>query len=235
MKPTTLCDRVDSRLVVTCEHASCVVPDELGDLGLSVGQRRGHIGWDVGAGLVAEEMSARLDAPAVLSSVTRLVVDCNRHIADHDLMPAVSHGVAIARNRTIDAEERERRLREYYDPFHDEVDRVLGRSPGALLLSVHSFTPSYVGRDFEIGVLFDVYHAQAVELAAGLRAERFSVRLNEPYSGLEGLIYSPQTHGRRASCVYLELEINNSLLRSERAARATARRLARAVAGVLDR
>jgi len=221
--------------VVTCEHASCVVPDELGDLGLSVAQRQDHIAWDVGAGLVTEELSARLDAPAVLSSVTRLVVDCNRHVADHDLMPAVSHGVAIAGNRSIDLEERGRRLCEYYDPFHDEVDRVLDRNPGALLLSVHSFTPLYDGRDFDVGVLFDVYRTPAVELAAELRAERFDVRMNEPYSGLQGLIYSPQSHGRRAGCVYLEIEINNSLLCSAGAARAVGVRVARAVAVLLDR
>ena len=44
--------------------------------------------------------------------------------------------------------------------------------------------------------------------------------MNEPYSGLDGLIYSARRHGRRHGVRYLELEINNALLRARRTRRA---------------
>jgi predicted N-formylglutamate amidohydrolase len=38
------------------------------------------------------------------------------------------------------------------------------------------------------------------------------VRYNEPYSGYDGLIFSARTHGEKNGIVYLELEINQSLI-----------------------
>ena len=58
--------------------------------------------------------------------------------------------------------------------------------------------------------------------------------MNEPYSGLDGLIFSARSHGRRHGVRYLELEINNRLLRSDAEARAVAARLVDAVASLVD-
>ncbi len=233
-RPLTLRGGGGARLVVTCEHASARVPERLGDLGLTEEQRSAHIGWDIGAAWVTEVLSDQLAAPAVLSAVSRLVIDCNRHRSDHDLIPATSHGVVIAANCDLEDGEREHRLREYYDPFHDEIDRLLGLSPAATLISVHSFTPHYDGRDFELGVLFDDCEAHALRMAEDLRRGGFSVRLNEPYSGLDGLIFSAQSHGRRFRRPYLEIEINNRLLRSPAEAQTVAERLTDAVARFAD-
>ena len=227
-------DRSGASLVLTCEHAAHRVPGQLGDLGLTQEQRLDHIGWDLGAGWVTEELSAILSAPAVLSSVSRLVVDCNRCLTDADLIPESSHGVAVPGNHRIAADERAHRLREYYHPYHEQVAQVLEQSPRALLLSVHSFTPDYDDRDFDIGVLFDDHTASAGQLASALEALGLRVRMNEPYSGLDGLIHSAQFHGRRAGVVYLEIEVNNGILHTEDAAREVARRIAPGVAAILS-
>jgi len=229
-RPVTLRGDNRAELVVTCEHASPLVPDRLGDLGLTEAQRSDHIGWDIGAAWVTRALSDRLAAPAVLSSVSRLVVDCNRDPADHDWIPSITHGVIIPSNRDLDEAERARRSREYYDPYHAEIDRLLELSESAVLLSVHSFTPDYDGRDFDIGVLFDDCEAHAVRLAGDLAGSQFAVRMNEPYSGLDGLIFSARSHGRRFQRAYLEIEINNRLLRSEDEARAVAAGISGAVA-----
>ncbi len=234
MTANQLRPRTGSRLILTCEHASPDVPQRLGDLGLSDEQRHDHIGWDVGAAIVSDELSLRLSAPAVLSTVSRLVVDCNRRLDDHDLIPVSSHGVIVPANHAVDESERQRRLRDHYEPFHEAIDGALEASPGAALLSVHSFTPDYDNRDFDVGVLFDDYPDHAERLAIALASTGFRVRMNEPYSGLAGLIYSAQSHGRRYQRRYLELEINNVLLRSEPAARAVAANLAQAVAAFSD-
>jgi predicted N-formylglutamate amidohydrolase len=236
MRPRTLAGRAAAALVLTCEHASDALPPEYGDLGLSRGQLADHIGQDIGAAAVTEELSRQLGAPAVLSAASRLLVDCNRDVSDHDLMPTSSHGVAIPGNAAIDADERAARLARFYDPYHASIDQALTRHPAAMLLSVHSFTPALNGRErpFDVGVLFDELADLASAFASHLTTAGFAVRMNEPYSGLDGLIFSARAHGRRHRRSYLELEINNRLLRSEADAHAIAERLVAAVARMVE-
>jgi predicted N-formylglutamate amidohydrolase len=233
MQPTTLGrSAAGARLVLTCEHASAAVPGEYADLGLTPAQLTDHVGWDIGAAAVTAELSSRLGAPAVLSLVSRLLVDCNRDLGDADLMPHESHGVRIPGNAAIGAAERERRLVSFYEPYHAAIGGELLEHPDALLLSVHSFAPELNGRarPFDLGVLFDDFDDLAHTFARQLMAAGFAVRLNEPYSALDGLIFSARSHGRRHGVRYLELEINNRLLRTDADAHAIAARLCDAVA-----
>lgn len=235
--PVTLAGRAPgAALVLTCEHASPAVPPEYHNLGVTAAQLRDHIGWDIGAATVAEELSHQLAAPAVLSAASRLLVDCNRDLADADLMPHESHGIPIPGNARIDPAERGERLRRFYEPYHAAVDAAVRAHPEALLLSIHSFTPELNGqpRAFDVGVLFDAHDELADTLAAGIACAGLAVRMNQPYSGLDGLIYSARTHGRRHGVRYLELEVNNRLLRRDDEARAVARRLVDAVARLID-
>lgn len=232
MQPITLSGATDRpRLVLTCEHASPAVPAEYGDLGLTPQQLGDHIGWDIGAAAVTSELSRQLGAPAVLSAASRLLVDCNRDLDDADLMPHASHGVVIPGNGALDAAERTRRLASFYDPYHAAIDAELSRQSDALLLSVHSFTPELNGcaRPFDVGVLFDGFDDLAHALARSITATGFTVRMNEPYSALDGLIFSARLHGGRHGVRYLELEINNRLLRTDTDAQAIAARLVDAV------
>jgi predicted N-formylglutamate amidohydrolase len=223
-----------ARVVLTCEHASAAIPEEYAGLGLTAQHIADHIAWDIGAAGIAEELSRGLTAPAVLSAASRLLVDCNRDLDDHDLMPQRSCGVAIPGNAAIDAPERARRLRRFYDPYHAAIDAALARHPAALLLSIHSFTPELHGRarPFDVGVLYDDFDPLAHAFASRLTAAGFAVRMNEPYSGLDGLIFSARAHGRRHGMRYLELEINNRLLRRDGDIRAVAARLLDAVGAI---
>lgn len=236
MRPRTLPGSAGAGLVLTCEHASPAVPAEYRGLGLTAAQLAEHIGWDIGAAAVTEELRRRLAAPAVLSAASRLLVDCNRDLTDDDLMPAHSHGVAIPGNTDIGPADRAVRLARFYERYHAAVDDALERHPDAWLLSVHSFTPSLAGRErsFDVGVLFDDHADRAHALAETLGAAGFAVRMNEPYSGMEGLIFSARSHGRRYGRCYLELEVNNRLLRGDADAQAVARRLAAAVSSLAD-
>ena len=138
-------------------------------------------------------------------------------------------------NRGIDEAERVRRADRYYRPYHDAIDALLARRLGAgqptRLCSVHSFTPSYLGRTrpMEVGVLFDVHHDLAWHLEGALSEEGFDSVLNAPYSALDGLIYSAQRHGRNHDVPYLELEVRQDLIDTPEKARDVAERLARAL------
>ncbi|HVO25505.1 MAG TPA: N-formylglutamate amidohydrolase [Candidatus Margulisiibacteriota bacterium] len=224
-------------LVLTCEHATCAVPVEYDDLGLDDEQLREHIGWDVGASALTEALAQRLAAPAVQSGVSRLLIDCNRDLADPDLIVSESHGVQVPGNQFIDAAERERRIRDFYEPYHDAIDDVLATRQDALLLSVHSFTPILNGRErrFDAGVLFDSFVAEAEDFGAGLASAGLKVRYNQPYSGLDGLIFSARTHGMQHGLRYLELEVNNRLLREAAGIDRIATAVAQALSPVLER
>ncbi len=218
-------------LVLTCEHASCSIPVEYDDLGLDVEQLREHIGWDIGARDLTAALATHFDAPAVMAGISRLIIDCNRDLCDHDLMVGESHGVRIPGNARIDRDERERRINDFYRPYHDTIDTVLARRPAALLLSIHSFTPTLNGHDrrFDIGILFDTYAPEAQRLAQGLTRDGLRVRYNEPYSGLDGLIFSAREHGLKHGLRYLEVEVNNGLLRSASGSASIAAAVARAL------
>lgn len=235
MQPITLSgSAARARLVLTCEHASATVPNEYACLGLAPAQLADHIGWDIGAAALATELHQYLGAPAVLSPASRLLVDCNRDLGDADLMPHESHGVAIPGNAAIDPAARADRLARYYDPYHAAIDVEIAQRPGALLLSIHSFTPELDGRarPFDVGVLFDDFNDLADRFARDIAGAGFAVRMNEPYSGLDGLIFSARSHGRRHGLRYLELEINNRLLRRDADVCAIAARLLEPIANL---
>jgi len=119
----------------------------------------------------------------------------------------------IQLNQRIDPPDRERRLADYYRPYHRRIDRALRESPRAAILSVHTFTPLYEGetRSVEIGVLFDQSRALGERFAAELSARGWRTALNEPYSATLGFAFSPEDHGARHRRPALELELRQDL------------------------
>lgn len=217
-----------SLLVLTCEHASCLVPVEYQNLGLKEKERRCHIGWDIGAREVVRILTQELDAPAVGAGYSRLLIDCNRDLKDHDLIVAESDGVDIPANRLLSPEERERRIRNFYRPYHQAIDRLLTEKGSSLLLSIHSFTPLLRGQErrFDIGILFDRYDTLAWELGRRIEKTGLGVRYNEPYSGYAGLIFSARSHGEQHGILYVELEINQGLIAEEEGAAGVGKKVA---------
>jgi len=209
---------VDARFVFTCEHASAAVPERYAGLGLGPVELADHVAWDIGAAALARRLAAAFAAPLVESGCSRLVVDCNRDLHDHDLIVHETHGLVVPGNRDLDAAERAHRVASWHRPYHDAIDEVLaGSSAPPILVSIHSFTPELRGkkRELEVGVLYDDHLPLAGRLADALTATGLVVRHNEPYSGLEGLIYSARVHGTRFGLRYVELEVNNGLLRDD--------------------
>lgn len=222
--------------VLTCEHASKRVPREYRSLGLTREQLADHIGWDIGAREVQKILATELRAPAVWSRVSRLLVDANRLPHEASLVPEISDGVVIPGNAHVSKAERARRLARFHEPYHARVDaalrRATRRAPDRVhLLSLHSFTPEMQGkkRNFDIGVLFDAHEGLARAFGRALGKQGFRVRYNAPYSGYAGLIYAPKRHGEAHGVPYVELEINNALIRDPAGVRRVGRRIARAL------
>ncbi len=203
-------------VVLTCEHASYALPPAYGTLGIPADELQRHIGWDIGARAVVQEMLQHIYSTAILSQYSRLLIDCNRAVSDDDLIIPESDGTRVPANRHLTEAERQRRLTQFYHPYHAAIDQVLTQKMPhrVFLLSVHSFTPvlGEKKRTFDLGILFDRYEDLAQEFGQRLRHAGYRVRYNEPYSGYEGLIFSARSHGERQQLVYLEIEINNGVL-----------------------
>ena len=229
-----------SPVVITCEHASRDLPDGLRTGGAA--EKRilaSHWGWDIGAWALATRVARSLGASAAGGRWSRLVIDLNRPVGDPTLIRREAERVPLSWNARLTAAETERRMLRYHVPYHAAIDSLvigrLARGVRPLLLAMHTFTGELNGerRPFDAGVLFDRSVRHARGLAAGLRSAGLSVRYNEPYSGLAGMMYSIHRHGSHHGLPCLELEVNQERLASRRAVDRFARIIASALRAVL--
>lgn len=227
----------DSALVLTCEHADNQIPDDL-DLHLTPRERgwlEEHWGWDPGAAEVVQALVDLEDATAVMNRYTRLLCDVNRALHEDDLVRTHVYGEPISFNQGLTTADIRRRVKRFHIPYHNDVDRHLEsrveQNPELLLISVHTFTPVFDDevRGMEIGVLFDHAQPYAPNVAPHFREGDFQVALNEPYSGVDGLIYSAKRHSVEHGIRHFELEVRNDLVDTPSKAREVARRLAESI------
>ena len=213
-------------VLLICDHASRRVPRRLSDLGLSAHELSRHIGWDIGAADVARHMALQLNAPALLSGYSRLVVDCNRHLHDPTLMPAVSDGTAIAVNANLAPANRQARLDALYHPYHraiaQRLDDFAGRGVTPALLSIHSCTPEMSGqfRPWHIGICWDSDRRLAGPVLEALgRMPDIVVGDNQPYNLDLREDYSVPVHAMRRGLPHLQVEFRQDLVATPAGAR----------------
>ena len=207
-----------SELVLVCEHASRYIPSELNALGLPDSDRSSHAAWDPGAFAVAEHMAASMEAVLVSSGVSRLVYDCNRPPEAPDAMPAQSERVSVPGNAELDAAARKARAEKYYLPFRDAVAREIAARDNPVLVTIHSFTPVYHGkqRDVEIGILHDSDRRLAdAMLALAATHSVMITRRNDPYGPEDGVTHTLKEHAVRHGHLNVMIEIRNDLIQSQ--------------------
>lgn len=227
----TLGNRGQSRMVLLCDHASNHVPACVGggSLGLPGADMERHIAYDIGARGVTAKLTEALDAAAVLSRFSRLVIDPNRGADDPTLLMRLYDGTLIPENRHADADEIARRKAAFYDPYHGAVADLIDGTPDPVLISVHSFSPQLRGRaprPWHIGILSADDRRLADPLLALLAAERdLVVGDNEPYVGsLKGDCMD--RHGLQRGLPHVLIEIRNDLIETEAGQAQWAERLA---------
>lgn len=208
-----------SRWIVTCDHASNRVPPEVsdGDLGLATEDMARHIAYDPGAAGVTRALAKALDAPAILSDFSRLVIDPNRGEDDPTLLMKLYDGTIIPANRHADRAEVERRLNLYHRPYHHALGQLIASRADPVILAIHSFTPQFIGRPprpWHVGVLYAADTRLAYPLIARLNAEPdLCVGDNQPYSGhLPG--DSLDRHGVQPGHLHVLVEIRNDLIQT---------------------
>jgi predicted N-formylglutamate amidohydrolase len=217
----------DAAVLVVCEHASNRVPHTLDGLGLAPDLLESHIAWDPGALGVAKGLAGLLSAPLIHGGLSRLVYDCNRPPDAPGAVPETSEIHTIPGNTGLSEQARRARVDRVYVPFRDRLADEIAARRGQLraLVTVHSFTPVYMGRPRTVE--FGVLHGQDDRLARAMLANvpdsaAWDIRLNEPYGPDDGVSHTLDLHGAGNDLPSVMLEIRNDLIATSAAQRAWA-------------
>jgi predicted N-formylglutamate amidohydrolase len=220
--------RLDAGVLLVCDHARNALPAHYGTLGLPAEALERHIAYDIGAAWLTRRLAARLGAPAVLSTFSRLLIDPNRGADDPTLVMRYSDGAIVPGNARIDAAEIDRRTQAYWRPYRDAVQATAeamladGREPA--IVAIHSFT-----RPWKVGLLYDSDGRLARDILRALPQEGLAAHEigdNEPYSGgLPGdtIDAVAAARGWRNALI----EVRQDLIARQESAEAWADRLAR--------
>lgn len=203
-------------ILVICDHASNVVPDDV-DLGIDAKLLEKHIAYDIGVAEVANYLVDPSGFAAFLASYSRLVADLNRYPDDESAIPVSSDGVEIPGNQ-IDAQSRKVRLDRYFHPYHARLEDLLHHHRPSLILSVHSFTPRLESdphghRPWEVGILYNDYDVAANLAIERLEGEGLIVVDQLPYSGKQ-LNATMNRHAETNEIPYVGVEIRQDLIES---------------------
>lgn len=212
------------QLVLSCEHATHHVPESF--RGLFRGHAavlRSHRGWDPGTLALGQALQQQFNAPLLVTTVSRLLVEVNRSEHHPRLFSEFT--------RDLPPPIQQQLLDDYYWPHRQAVEaavrqRLVGKTR-VLHLSLHSFVGNWDGvpRTADIGLLYDPRRGREqafcrqwqARLQAALPDHR--IRRNYPYLGrADGLTTALR---RKLSERYLgiELEINQNHMQSHSAAR----------------
>ena len=233
-------------IVLACDHASNRLPADYGTLGVDAAVLARHVAWDIGAADLTRRLSALTGAQAILSSYSRLLIDCNRPPGHPTSIVAESHGVAVPGNADLSADEAAYREQAYFLPYHDAIAAAFGafEAPGKApaLISIHSFTPflDEYARPWHLGILSHRDRRLADHLLAALESQAdLVVGDNQPYSGYCPEGYTCRRHGEEGGRANVLIEVRQDLIDNPGGvsmwAELLAPRIARAVADLPPR
>jgi len=208
-----------SDFVLICEHASCHIPEQYQDLGLTQDQIHTHIGWDIGAQGLSEKLALQLDAPLIVQTHSRLLYDCNRPPSSKTAVPSKSESTHIPGNSALSSQQKQARADAFYYPFHQSISEFLDTRAGknTYIVTIHSFNPIYKGveRSLDMGIIHDLDTAWAEKLTLAAQSiNDVQTLLNEPYSAADEVTHTLQLHGTNRSIPNVMIEIKNNVIDS---------------------
>jgi predicted N-formylglutamate amidohydrolase len=205
-------------VLLVCDHASCRIPESLGDMGLDPFARRCHLAIDIGAGSLTESIARGLGATAVLAQYSRLVVDCNRQLMDPGAFLEYGDGILVPGNRNLHQADKDRRADAIYWPYHhaieEQIKRLRAAGPPPAFISIHSFTPVLNGeaRPWQVGILWDKDQRLSDIFIEEFRAAGYLTGDNEPYSGKAPQDYTIDNHAEPRGLPHVGIEIRQDLV-----------------------
>jgi predicted N-formylglutamate amidohydrolase len=223
-----------SPFLIVADHAGNFMPRRLARLGVSEAECQRHIAWDIGIAAVSRLVADALDASLAQQNYSRLVIDCNRAPGSETSIPELSELTSVPGNIGLSDAAKAARVREIFRPYHDAIESELDRrrqaSRPAALISMHSFTPVFMGesRPWHAGVLYNRDPRFAHILMVLLKREAgLVVGDNEPYSVTDASDYTIPVHGERRGLHHVAIEIRQDLIADDKGQREWGALLAR--------
>lgn len=205
---------------VFCDHASNAIPLDMDCLGLPSDILQTHIAWDIGAGALSRRLAERLNGRLFECGFSRLIIDVNRDLTSHDLIPAASDQIPVPGNQMLTEADRRRRFTEFHEPYHRRLEAALDEATAGadtlFVISVHSFTNRLMGaaedRPWPIGVLWRDDEGSARATINYLHSKTgWLIGDNEPYDA-RIFNYSVDRHIGPRKLPHLTLEVRQDKL-----------------------
>lgn len=210
MSPAEIIDGTGPILLI-CDHAANSVPPDI-DLGIAPAFLDKHIAIDIGAADVTRALATILGAPAIMATVSRLVIDLHRPVDHPGLVPSESDGHAIPGNVAAD---RTALIARFHAPYHRAIAALIAQHRPRLLASIHSFTPALetgsAPRPWQIGVLYNRDTRAARAAIDSFGAAGVITGDNQPYSG-RVLNVTLNRHGEANGIPSFAIEVRNDLI-----------------------
>lgn len=176
-------------LILTCEHASSIIPEPYHNLGLDEKYLDTHIARDKGCKKLTELLAKELNATAFIAGYSRLFIDYNRRIDEDSLILAESDKVIIPGNQNLSEAERQYRIKNYHQPYYQaifsKIEDLKRQGITPKIFSIHGFTPQLKGgtyRPWHAGILYVKENPLAEQLLNGLkRYPNLKTDANVPY------------------------------------------------------
>lgn len=205
-------------LLITCEHATNYIPQQYQALFVDATEiLHTHRAIDIGALDLAKYLAHTFNAPLYPSTVSRLLIDCNRSLTNPNVFSAWS--------KKLSAGEKIHCVEKYYHTFRQPVLTYLRTCKKKILhLSIHSFTPRLYNKErlTEIGFLYDPKRESEKQFVLkwkkeiNLYTDRYRVRMNYPYRGTsDGFTRYLRTVYVDTQYMGLEVEVNQKVMQDE--------------------
>lgn len=206
------------KFIFSCEHGGYDIPEPFESF--FAGKKevlQSHRGWDKGALEIAKYISRRADSKLISTTISRLLIECNRTLGNQNLFSEFS--------KQMPHDMQQQLIEEYYLPYRNilerKIEQHLHHQRQVIHLSFHSFTPVLNGetRKTEIGILFDPANEVEQEFAEAWKERieenidhNWRVKFNYPYKGTDDGLTTYFRGKYEKNYAGLELEINTKLL-----------------------
>lgn len=205
---------MNSKLIISCEHAGNEVPKEYHHLFEHKPETlETHRGIDIGALELTNTLAEKMEQEAYLHTVTRLLVDLNRSVQS----PTLFSEYTKDQPQSV----REHIFKKYYQPhrkrIEDKVNQIIESGDQAIHLGVHTFTPTWDGRErnVDVGFLYDPtrdredHFCQRWRKEVSVRCPDLRLKMNQPYRGtMDGLTTYLRSNHPAEGYLGIEIEVS---------------------------
>lgn len=210
-----------TKIIITSEHYTNYVPQEY--MHLFKGNEdilTKHHAYDIGSNYLAQGIANITELKLFHTTVSRLLIDCNRNTHHPKLFSRFTKGLDMATKHKL--------IEEYYLSYRNIVENhivnLINDNFQVLHLSIHTFTPKLhnILRQSDIGLLYDPRCHGEKEVARVLKNfilsenHKYILRLNYPYKGqADGFTTTLRKKHTQSDYLGIEIECNQSLTQNE--------------------